>query len=129
MRLNTFNRSIQPTVMALLDPKGAETLRQNREKLSSNITELINEYGPKVFPDFDGKYIYLFTYNNNMIMINNKHDASQLYFKNDCAIHTQSCAQSYNKHKQYILDISTQQITQDCQWILPTSNSHELAGR
>ncbi|KAL9536881.1 hypothetical protein MBANPS3_012289 [Mucor bainieri] len=50
-------KSIQPTVMALLDPKGAETLRQNREKLSSNITELINEYGPKVFPDFDANYI------------------------------------------------------------------------
>ncbi|KAI8641010.1 hypothetical protein BD408DRAFT_418933 [Parasitella parasitica] len=50
-------KSIQPTVMALLDPQGAETLRQNREKLSSNITELINEYGPKVFPDFDANYI------------------------------------------------------------------------
>ncbi|CEP11763.1 hypothetical protein [Parasitella parasitica] len=50
-------KSIQPTVMALLDPQGAETLRQNREKLSSNITELINEYGPKVFPDFDASYI------------------------------------------------------------------------
>lgn len=47
-------RSIQPTVMALLDPREAETLRQNREKLSSSITELINEYGPKVFTDFDG---------------------------------------------------------------------------
>ncbi|KAI8881524.1 hypothetical protein K501DRAFT_324464 [Backusella circina FSU 941] len=50
-------RSIQPTVMALMDPSGAETLRQNREKLSSNITELINEYGPKVFTDFDANYI------------------------------------------------------------------------
>jgi hypothetical protein len=50
-----YRRSIKPTVMALLDPQGAETLRQNREKLSSNITELINEYGPKVFTDFDGK--------------------------------------------------------------------------
>lgn len=48
--------------MALLDPKGAETLRQNREKLSSNITELINEYGPKVFPDFDGRLIYSHTH-------------------------------------------------------------------
>lgn len=46
--------------MALLDPSGAETLRQNREKLSLAITELINEYGPKVFTDFDGKvYIYI----------------------------------------------------------------------
>lgn len=70
MRLNTFNRSIQPTVMALLDPKGAETLRQNREKLSSNITELINEYGPKVFPDFDGKYIYIYTF----IYLQHDHD-------------------------------------------------------
>ncbi|KAI7904725.1 uncharacterized protein BX663DRAFT_530203 [Cokeromyces recurvatus] len=50
-------KSIQPTVMALLDPKGAETLRQIREKLSSDITELINEYGPKVFSDFDANYI------------------------------------------------------------------------
>ena len=49
------SRSIQPTFLALLDPQAAETLRQNREKLSSNITELINEYGPKVFTDFDGK--------------------------------------------------------------------------
>ncbi|KAI8375139.1 hypothetical protein BD560DRAFT_349893 [Blakeslea trispora] len=50
-------RSIQPTFLALLDPQAAETLRQNREKLSSNITELINEYGPKVFTDFDANYI------------------------------------------------------------------------
>ncbi|RCI06909.1 hypothetical protein CU098_012907 [Rhizopus stolonifer] len=50
-------KSIQPTFLALLDPQAAETLRQNREKLSSNITELINEYGPKVFPDFDANYI------------------------------------------------------------------------
>ncbi|CAO3634555.1 unnamed protein product [Mucor hiemalis] len=50
-------KSIQPTFLALLDPSGAETLRQNREKLSSNITELINEYGPKVFTDFDANYI------------------------------------------------------------------------
>lgn len=54
--------------MALLDPKEAETLRQNREKLSSNITELINEYGPKVFPDFDGKITILYR-----ISVNNKH--------------------------------------------------------
>lgn len=42
-------------VMSVLDPSGAETLRLNRNILSSNITDLINEYGPKAFPDFDGK--------------------------------------------------------------------------
>ena len=41
--------------MSILDPDGAEILRKNREKLSHDITELINEYGPKVFTDFDGK--------------------------------------------------------------------------
>lgn len=41
-------------IMSVLDPAGAETLRQNREILSVNITNLINEYGPKAFPDFDG---------------------------------------------------------------------------
>ncbi|KAG1427590.1 hypothetical protein G6F58_000962 [Rhizopus delemar] len=50
-------RSIKPTWLTFLDPSGAETLRQNREKLSKDITELINEYGPKVFPDFDANYI------------------------------------------------------------------------
>lgn len=47
-------RSLQPLVMSLLDPDGVQTLRANREKLSHDITDLINEYGPKVFPDFDG---------------------------------------------------------------------------
>lgn len=46
-------------VMSVLDPSGAETLRLNRNILSSNITDLINEYGPKAFPDFDGKFIVL----------------------------------------------------------------------
>lgn len=41
--------------MSVLDPSGAEILRQNRNTLSANITDLINEYGPKAFPDFDGK--------------------------------------------------------------------------
>ncbi|KAL1935303.1 hypothetical protein VTP01DRAFT_4443 [Rhizomucor pusillus] len=50
-------RSIQPLVISLLDPQGVEALRHNREKLSHDLTELINEYGPKVFPDFDADYI------------------------------------------------------------------------
>ncbi|KAG1144350.1 hypothetical protein G6F37_006327 [Rhizopus arrhizus] len=54
---NDIFRSIKPTWVTLLDPTGAETLRKNREKLSRDITELINEYGPKVFPDFDANYI------------------------------------------------------------------------
>ncbi|KAG2225551.1 hypothetical protein INT45_013662 [Circinella minor] len=49
--------SLQPLVMSILDPDGAEILRKNREKLSHDITELINEYGPKVFTDFDADYI------------------------------------------------------------------------
>ncbi|KAG2231461.1 hypothetical protein BDF21DRAFT_418831 [Thamnidium elegans] len=63
---NDIFKSIQPTVMALLDPSGAETLRQNREKLSSAITELINEYGPKVFTDFDANYISKTTQSPNI---------------------------------------------------------------
>ncbi|KAI8381423.1 uncharacterized protein BYT42DRAFT_494763 [Radiomyces spectabilis] len=51
-------RSLQPIIMAMLDPDAAEILRHNREKLSQDITSLINEYGPKVFPDFDADYIF-----------------------------------------------------------------------
>lgn len=45
--------------MSLMDPDGIQTLRANREKLSHDITDLINEYGPKVFPDFDGKSLLI----------------------------------------------------------------------
>lgn len=44
--------------MSLFDPSGAEVLRQNREVLSHNITDLINELGPQAFPDFDGMSHY-----------------------------------------------------------------------
>lgn len=54
---NDILGSIKPTWVTFLDPSGAETLLHNREKLSKDITELINEYGPKVFPDFDANYI------------------------------------------------------------------------
>ncbi|CAO0801443.1 unnamed protein product [Mucor circinelloides] len=50
-------KSLKPMIVSVLDPSGAETLRQNREVLSVNITNLINEYGPKAFPDFDADYI------------------------------------------------------------------------
>jgi glycerol-3-phosphate O-acyltransferase/dihydroxyacetone phosphate acyltransferase len=43
--------------MALLDPEGIQVLRLNRNKLSRDITDIINEYGPQVFHDFDGKRI------------------------------------------------------------------------
>jgi glycerol-3-phosphate O-acyltransferase/dihydroxyacetone phosphate acyltransferase len=42
--------------VALVDHQSTEQLRQNREKLSHDITELINEYGPRAFSDFDRKY-------------------------------------------------------------------------
>ncbi|KAI9270869.1 hypothetical protein BY458DRAFT_456174 [Sporodiniella umbellata] len=60
---NDILRSIKPTWVTFLDPSGAETLLHNREKLSRDITELINEYGPKVFPDFDANYISRTTIN------------------------------------------------------------------
>lgn len=41
-------------IMSVFDPSGAEILRQNRSILSGTITDMINEYGPKAFPDFDG---------------------------------------------------------------------------
>jgi glycerol-3-phosphate O-acyltransferase/dihydroxyacetone phosphate acyltransferase len=41
-------------MISVFDPKGAEILRMNRNILSTSIIELINEYGPKAFPDFDG---------------------------------------------------------------------------
>ncbi|ORY99926.1 hypothetical protein BCR43DRAFT_434269 [Syncephalastrum racemosum] len=46
-------RSLRPLFMSLMDPQGAETLRQCRSKLAAGIADLIHEYGPRAFPDFD----------------------------------------------------------------------------
>ncbi|SAM02322.1 hypothetical protein [Absidia glauca] len=46
-------RSLRPLYMALADPDSTSNLRHTREKLSQDITQLINEYGPRLFSDFD----------------------------------------------------------------------------
>lgn len=48
-------RSLRPLFMSLMDPQDAETLRQCRSKLAAGIADLIHEYGPRAFPDFDEK--------------------------------------------------------------------------
>jgi hypothetical protein len=62
-----FDRSLQPLYLTLVDQQSTEQLRQNREKLSQDLTELINEYGPKAFSDFDRKSRA--TYICNMIAV------------------------------------------------------------
>ncbi|CAO3695281.1 unnamed protein product [Umbelopsis ramanniana] len=51
-------KSLKPLYLALVDHQSTEQLRQNREKLSYDITELINEYGPRAFTDFDPDNIF-----------------------------------------------------------------------
>lgn len=58
---NTKNgpiRSLRPLYVALVDPDSTENLRRLREKLSQNITEVINEIGPQVFSDFDSNNVF-----------------------------------------------------------------------
>lgn len=56
--LKKMYRSLRPLYVALVDPDSTENLRQLREKLSQNITEVINEIGPKVFSDFDPDNVF-----------------------------------------------------------------------
>ncbi|KAM3578530.1 hypothetical protein VKS41_008916 [Umbelopsis sp. WA50703] len=51
-------RSLRPLYVRLVDRDSAEGLRANREKLSIDITNLINEYAPKVFNDFDPDNVF-----------------------------------------------------------------------
>jgi len=51
-------RSIRPLYVRLVHGDSAEGLRQNRERLSTDITDLINEYAPKVFNDFDPDNVF-----------------------------------------------------------------------
>ncbi|RUO96558.1 hypothetical protein BC936DRAFT_141844 [Jimgerdemannia flammicorona] len=52
-------RSLRPLFLSIFDPASVENLRTVRDRLSHDITDLINEYGPKVFPDFDADRILL----------------------------------------------------------------------
>ncbi|ORY98031.1 hypothetical protein BCR43DRAFT_438369 [Syncephalastrum racemosum] len=51
-------KSLRPLYLALVDPDSTENLKKNREKLSEDITNLINEYGPRTFDDFDPNNVF-----------------------------------------------------------------------
>ncbi|RUS18032.1 hypothetical protein BC938DRAFT_476086, partial [Jimgerdemannia flammicorona] len=51
--------SFPPPAPSIFDPASVENLRTVHDRLSHDITDLINEYGPKVFPDFDADRILL----------------------------------------------------------------------
>ncbi|KAL9557802.1 hypothetical protein MBANPS3_001193 [Mucor bainieri] len=51
-------KSLRPLYVALVDPDSTANLRQLREKLSQDITEVINEIGPDVFSDFDSDNVF-----------------------------------------------------------------------
>lgn len=58
MVLTNLFRSLRPLYMALIDPDSTQNLRENRERLSQEITQVINDYGPKVFSDFDENNVF-----------------------------------------------------------------------
>jgi glycerol-3-phosphate O-acyltransferase/dihydroxyacetone phosphate acyltransferase len=52
-------KSLRPLVLSL-NPTGGNTLvrlREQRQKVSTEVTELINTFGPEMFPDFDATRI------------------------------------------------------------------------
>ncbi|CAG8608470.1 10537_t:CDS:10 [Cetraspora pellucida] len=61
MRLADTGRdvSLRPLFLSLLpwSKSSIQNLRQIREQLAFNLTELINELGPKIYPDFDSARI------------------------------------------------------------------------
>ncbi|CAG8502417.1 6821_t:CDS:2 [Paraglomus brasilianum] len=52
-------RSLRPLFLSLLpgNQPSIQNLRHEREKLSQDLTALINEYGPKIYDDFDAERI------------------------------------------------------------------------
>ena len=52
-------KSLKPLVVAL-DPRSASTLarlQQHRQEVSGKVTDIINKFGPEVYPDFDANRI------------------------------------------------------------------------
>lgn len=46
-------KSIRPLYLAVTSPKGLQSLKDERTVLSEKINEIVNEYGPRLFPDFN----------------------------------------------------------------------------
>jgi glycerol-3-phosphate O-acyltransferase/dihydroxyacetone phosphate acyltransferase len=44
-------RFVTSTFLAIFDQKTARILRENHQKLSNEINEIVDEFKPKVFPD------------------------------------------------------------------------------
>ncbi|PHZ13219.1 glycerol-3-phosphate/dihydroxyacetone phosphate dual substrate-specific sn-1 acyltransferase [Rhizopus microsporus ATCC 52813] len=51
-------KSLRPLYVALIDPDSSAHLREIRERLSEDITKVINEIGPLVFSDFDPNNVF-----------------------------------------------------------------------
>lgn len=52
---NVLNRSLRPLVMALVpgQQKSLDKLKAKREELANEVAAIINEYGPRLYDDFD----------------------------------------------------------------------------
>ncbi|AMD21507.1 HER229Cp [Eremothecium sinecaudum] len=48
-------KSLRPLYLSITTPKGLQTLKEERQVLAAEITEIVNTIGPKLFPDFDGE--------------------------------------------------------------------------
>lgn len=46
-------KSIRPLYLAIISPKGLQSLKDERTVLSEKINGIVNEYGPRLFPDFN----------------------------------------------------------------------------
>ncbi|CDO93309.1 unnamed protein product [Kluyveromyces dobzhanskii CBS 2104] len=46
-------KSIRPLYLAVISPKGLQSLKDERYVLSEKINDIVDNYGPKLFPDFN----------------------------------------------------------------------------
>ncbi|QSL65766.1 hypothetical protein MERGE_000044 [Pneumocystis wakefieldiae] len=97
-------KSLRPLFLSL-NPTSANTiykLRQTREELAVELTNLINTLGPELFPDFDpGKVTAIPEYIFQNTRVGQNHSPSASFDKNDDTL-TNSTTLSYNS----LLDLS-----------------------
>lgn len=46
-------KSLRPLYLSIISPRGLQSLKDERRVLSEKINGIVNEYGPKLFPDFN----------------------------------------------------------------------------
>lgn len=73
-----YFKSLRPLYLALIDEAGVAELKQLRKELTLEITELVNDFGPELYPDFNLLDIQQKLHDKKLLEQETKYEKSRL---------------------------------------------------